>query len=45
VTVIKFAQSQSLISFLCTISKISNINHSQLIRPREVVEHWYRQKT
>ncbi|URD86985.1 hypothetical protein MUK42_31337 [Musa troglodytarum] len=36
-TVIKFAQSRCLINFLCTVSKIQNINHSQHIRPREVV--------
>ncbi|URD87621.1 hypothetical protein MUK42_30612 [Musa troglodytarum] len=35
--VIKFAQSRCLIDFLCTISKIQNIDHSKLIRPREVV--------
>ncbi|URD91270.1 hypothetical protein MUK42_32397 [Musa troglodytarum] len=35
--VIKFVQSQCWISFLCTISKIQNIDHSQLIRPTEVV--------
>ncbi|URD86966.1 hypothetical protein MUK42_32588 [Musa troglodytarum] len=35
--VIKFAQSQYLINFLRTVSKIQNIDHSQLIRPMEVV--------
>ncbi|URD90710.1 hypothetical protein MUK42_32311 [Musa troglodytarum] len=35
-TAIKFAQGQCLINFLCSISKIQNISHSQLIRPREV---------
>ncbi|URD90571.1 hypothetical protein MUK42_31344 [Musa troglodytarum] len=35
--VIKFAQSQCLIRFFSTISKIKNIDHSQHIRPREVV--------
>ncbi|URE01535.1 hypothetical protein MUK42_37000, partial [Musa troglodytarum] len=37
VTIIKFAQSRFLIDFLCTISKIQNINHSQVISPRDVV--------
>ncbi|URD89269.1 hypothetical protein MUK42_24793 [Musa troglodytarum] len=35
--VIKFTQSRCLIDFLRTISKIQNFNHSQLIRPKEVV--------
>ncbi|URE08229.1 hypothetical protein MUK42_14208 [Musa troglodytarum] len=35
-TVIKFAQSQCLIGFFRTILKIQNIDHSQIIRPREV---------
>ncbi|URE35440.1 hypothetical protein MUK42_36069 [Musa troglodytarum] len=35
--VIKFVQSRYLIGFLHTISKIQNINHSQLVRPREFV--------
>ncbi|URE10397.1 hypothetical protein MUK42_14513 [Musa troglodytarum] len=30
-------QCRSLISFLCTFSKIQNIDHSKLIRPREVI--------
>ncbi|URE47977.1 hypothetical protein MUK42_31697, partial [Musa troglodytarum] len=37
VTVKKFAQSRYLINFFCIISKIQNIDHSQLIRPREVI--------
>ncbi|URD90697.1 hypothetical protein MUK42_33353, partial [Musa troglodytarum] len=37
VTVIKFAQTRYLIDFFRTISKIQNIDHSQHIRPREVV--------
>ncbi|URE11486.1 hypothetical protein MUK42_14505 [Musa troglodytarum] len=36
-TVIKFVESQCLIGFLLIISKIKNIDHSKLIRPREVV--------
>ncbi|URE03057.1 hypothetical protein MUK42_33713, partial [Musa troglodytarum] len=36
-TIIKFAQSRYLIDFLCTISKIQNIDYSQLIRPKKVV--------
>ncbi|URD89369.1 hypothetical protein MUK42_30711 [Musa troglodytarum] len=35
--VIKFTQSRCLIDFLCTISKIQNIDHSQLFRPMKVV--------
>ncbi|URE45295.1 hypothetical protein MUK42_33231 [Musa troglodytarum] len=34
--VIKFAQSRCLIDCFCTVSKIQNIDHSLLIRPREV---------
>ncbi|URE02575.1 hypothetical protein MUK42_33614, partial [Musa troglodytarum] len=37
VTIIKFVQSQYLIDFLRIILKIKNIDHSQHIRPREVV--------
>ncbi|URE01574.1 hypothetical protein MUK42_37003, partial [Musa troglodytarum] len=37
ITIIKFAQSRYLIGFWRTISKIQNIDYSQLIRPREVV--------
>ncbi|URD86619.1 hypothetical protein MUK42_33359 [Musa troglodytarum] len=36
-TVIKFAQYRCLIGFLCTFSKIQNIDHSKFIRPIEVV--------
>ncbi|URE42732.1 hypothetical protein MUK42_32026 [Musa troglodytarum] len=36
-TIINFAQSRCLISFLYTISKIQNIDHSLLISPWEVV--------
>ncbi|URE08276.1 hypothetical protein MUK42_14077 [Musa troglodytarum] len=36
-TVIKFVQSRCLIDFLCNVSKIQNIHHSQHIRHREVV--------
>ncbi|URD89986.1 hypothetical protein MUK42_31212 [Musa troglodytarum] len=35
--VIKFAQSRYLIDFFCIVSKIQNIDHSQLISPRKVV--------
>ncbi|URE05617.1 hypothetical protein MUK42_20702 [Musa troglodytarum] len=35
--VIKFAQSRCLIGFLHAISEIQNIDHSQLIKPGEVV--------
>ncbi|URE46380.1 hypothetical protein MUK42_32130 [Musa troglodytarum] len=35
-TVIMFAQSRCLINFFHTNSKIQNIDHSHLIRPREV---------
>ncbi|URE47340.1 hypothetical protein MUK42_32685 [Musa troglodytarum] len=37
VMVIKFMQSQGSIDFLCTISKIKNINHSQHISTREAI--------
>ncbi|URD90423.1 hypothetical protein MUK42_24787 [Musa troglodytarum] len=36
--VIKFTQNRCLIDYLSTISKIQNIDHSELIRLREVVE-------
>ncbi|URE49773.1 hypothetical protein MUK42_33241 [Musa troglodytarum] len=35
-TIIKFAQSRCFIGFLRNVSKIQNIDHSQLIRPGEV---------
>ncbi|URE10427.1 hypothetical protein MUK42_14719 [Musa troglodytarum] len=34
--ILKFAQSRCLIDIFHTISKIQNIDHSQIIRPKEV---------
>ncbi|RZS21254.1 hypothetical protein BHM03_00053875 [Ensete ventricosum] len=44
VTVINFAQSQVLISFSYTVTKIQNTGHSRLISPWEVVQARFRKK-
>ncbi|RWV86071.1 hypothetical protein GW17_00052079 [Ensete ventricosum] len=47
-TIINFAQShvrsQVSIGISCTISKIQNTGHSQLISPWEVVRAWFCEK-